>query len=265
MGHGFIQRAVLAGSLIALMCSIIGVVLVLRRLSLIGDGLAHVTFGSAAIALFTRLDTLVVSIPIVAASSVIILKIVRHTGVYSDAAIGIVSSSGVAMGVIFASVGGGFNVDLFSFLFGSILSINTEEVYLCAVMVALIGTLFAVFYREILSITFDEELARVSGIDTELANNMTAVMTAITVVLSMKLVGIMLTSSLLIIPAVTAFQIARSFKGALFIASIVSMLSVNAGIILSFAMDIPTGATTVMVNLAFFTTAVVYKKVSVMA
>ncbi len=263
--YGFIQRAVIAGSLIALLCSLIGVVLVLRRLSLIGDGLAHVTFGSAALALFVRLDTLLVSIPIVAASSVLILKLVRYVGVYSDAAIGIVSSSGIALGVILASIKGGFNVDLFSYLFGSILAINTSEVYVCLAIVSCTVVLFLSFYREILSLTFDEELAKVSGIRVDLINNITAVLTAMTVVLAMKLVGIMLTSALLIMPAVTAFQVSRSFKGALLIAAIVSVVSVNMGIVLSFVVDIPTGALTVLINLSFFVSVVVYKKVSAMA
>ena len=171
----------------------------------------------------------------------------------------------MALGVILASAGGGFNVDLFSFLFGNILAINTNEVYVCLAIVFITVALFVAFYREIVSITFDEELAKVSGINVDLISNITAVITAMTVVLTMKLVGIMLTSALLIMPAVTAFQVSRGFKSALLIAAIVAMVSVNLGILLSFVMDIPTGAFTVLINLTFFALAVLYKKVSAMA
>ncbi len=260
LSYGFIKRAILAGSMIGLLCSMLGVVLVLRRLSLIGDGLAHVTFGSAAAALFLRADTLAVSIPIVTLCSISILKLIKHAGIYGDAAIGIVSSAGIALGVLFASFGGGLNVDLFSFLFGSILAISVEEVYLSFIIAFMAIMFFFVYYREILSVTFDADFAKVSGVNTGLVNNIIAVITAVTVVLAMKIVGIMLTSSLLILPPVTAFQLARSFKGAIIIATLVSVVSVNAGIALSFIMNIPTGALTVFINLVFFGCAILYKK-----
>jgi zinc transport system permease protein len=260
--YEFIRRAVIAGSFIALVCSLLGVLLVLRRLSLIGDGLAHVTFGSVAIGLLLRQSPAFVAIPIVMMSSLGIMKLMQKARLYGDAAIGIVSSLGIAGGVLIASLSGGFNVDLFSFLFGNILSISKTEVYLSIVLSAIVLLVIAVFYNDYLSASFDEEFAKVSGIDTGKINSLLAILTGITVVLTMKVVGIMLTSSLLILPAVTALQVARSFRNTMVVSSIVSILSVFTGIYTSISFNLPTGATIVMVNFLFFIAAVLYKNVS---
>lgn len=209
--YGFIIRAIAAGSFIALLCSILGVILVLKRLSLIGDGLAHVTFGSVALGLIFKIQPIYVSLPIVAASSLVILKLTERTRVYSDAAIGIVSAVGVSVGVLLAGLASGFNVDLFSYLFGNILSVTSGEVVLSVGLSLVVLFVVILYYGQLLSMSFDEEFARTSGIKTNRINAMLAVLTAVTVVLTMKLVGVMLTSSLLIMPAVSAFQIAKSF------------------------------------------------------
>jgi zinc transport system permease protein len=259
--YGFIQRAIIAGAFISVLCSTLGVLLVLRRLSLIGDGLAHVTFGSVAIALLLKVYPLYVSLPIAMASSFGILKLMERARIFGDAAIGILSAVGIAGGVLVASMAGGFNVDLFSYLFGNILTISIEEVY-TAIALSVIVLLIIVFnYYDIFSITFDEEFAKASGINTGRINAMLVIFTAITVVLTMKVVGIMLASALLIFPAVTAFQVARGFKQALVIAAIVALISLFAGIILSLLMNLPTGASIVMVHFAFFVMAFTLKSV----
>lgn len=257
----FTRRALIAGSFIALVCSVLGVLLVLRRFSLIGDGLAHVTFGSVAIGLLLKQHPVYVSIPIVMLSSLGILKLTEKARVYGDAAIGIVSSLGIAGGVLIASVAGGFNVDLFSFLFGNILAISSVEVFTSIALSIAVLLIVFFFYNEHISITFDEEFARVSGIDTKMINSLLFLLTGITVVLAMRVVGIMLISALLILPAVTALQLARSFKGTIAISSIVAVLSVIIGIYISFILNLPTGATIVMVNFIFFITAFLYKNV----
>jgi zinc transport system permease protein len=259
--YAFVKRAIIAGSFIAIVCSLIGVLLVLRRLSLIGDGLAHVTFGSVAVGLLLRQHPLSVAIPIVIVSSLGILKLMKKAKIYGDAAIGIVSSLGIALGILIASVSGGFNIDLFSFLFGNILSITDTEVYTSIGLSAVVLFLIVFFYNEHLSAAFDEEFARVSGIRTERINMILVMLTGITVVLTMKVVGIMLTSSLLILPAVTALQFSRSFKATMVISSCAAVASVISGIALSFLLNLPTGATIVLINFMFFAGAFSYRSI----
>lgn len=259
--YEFIRRALITGSFIALVCSLLGVLLVLRRFSLIGDGLAHVTFGSVAIGLLLKQHPLYVSIPIVMLSSLGILKLTEKARLYGDAAIGIISSLGIAGGILIASIAGGFNVDLFSYLFGNILSISKVEVFSSIALSLVVLLIISIFYHEHFSATFDEEFAKVSGINTKKINSLLVLLTGITVVLAMRVVGIMLTSSLLILPAVTALQIARSFKNTMVISSITAILSVMIGISISFMMNLPTGATIVMVNFIFFVAAFLYRNI----
>ncbi len=260
--YEFMWRAVLAGTFIAVVCSILGVLLVLRRLSLIGDGLAHVTFGSVAIGLLLKQHPVYLSIPIVMASSLGIMKLTEKARVYGDAAIGIVSSLGIAGGIIIASVAGGFNIDIFSFLFGSILAISRTEVLTSIALSLIVFLVILLFYHEHFSTAFDEEFAKISGIDTGRINAILVLLTAITVVLAMKIVGIMLTSSLLILPPVTALQVARSFRSALVVSSLCGVASVVAGISLSFMLNLPTGATIVMVSFLLFLSAYASKSLS---
>ena len=263
LSYGFIQRALLAGTLIAALCSVLGVFLVLRRLSLIGDGLAHVTFGSTAIALALQLysaASLLVSLPVVLLASLGILKLTEKARLSGDAAIGIVSAVGISAGIMLASVGGGYNVDLLSYLFGNILAISREEVLIAAGLFCVVMLLLWLFFNDLLAITFNEELARVSGIHTNLINAVLVMLTALSVVLAMKLVGIMLISSLLILPAVSALQLARSFRACIVLAAVQGSCSVAAGIFVSFLTNLPTSATIVMINLLFFGGACVVRR-----
>lgn len=253
--YGFIQRALLAGSLLAVLCAVLGVFLVLRRLSLIGDGLAHVTFGSVALALFANVAPLAVTlaaIPLVMLSSLGILRLTERARIFGDAAVGIVSSLGIAVGVLLAGLSGGFSVDLFSYLFGNILSVSREEVVIAALLSLLIIVAVSLYYHELLAVTFDEDLARTSGINTGRVNTLLVLLTSLVVVLAMKVAGIMLVSSLIVLPAVTALQIARGFRTALVLAAVSALLSVVAGIIASFALNIPAGATIILLNFGLF-------------
>ncbi len=260
--YGFMWRALIAGSFTALICAVLGVLLVLRRLSLIGDGLAHVTFGGVAIGLFLKQHPVYVAIPIVMASSLGILRLVEKARLYGDAAIGIVSSIGIALGVLIASVAGGFNIDIFSFLFGSILSISEAEVLTSILLSIVVLVIVVVFYYENFATAFDEEFAKVSGIDTERINALLVLLTAVTVVLTMKIVGILLTSSLLVLPPVTALQVARSFRSTMATSAICGIASVVAGIFVSFLMNLPTGATIVILNFLLFLAAFTYKSLT---
>jgi len=262
MEYTFIVRALIAGSFIALLCSCLGVILVLKRLSLIGDGLAHVTFGSVALSLLLKIQPVYVSMPIVALSSLAILKLTKRARIYSDAAIGMVSAVGVSVGILLASVAAGFNVDLFSYLFGNILSVTMSEVGTSVALSIIVLGIIVLRYNQLLSMAFDEEFARTSGVNTNRINEMLAILTAVTVVLTMKLVGVMLTSALLIIPALSAFQVARSFKGTMILATSCAILSVWVGVVLSFILNLPTGATIVLLNFAFFIFLYLVKSVS---
>ena len=258
LSYGFMQRALVGGALIAILCSVLGVFLVLRRLSLIGDGLAHVTFGSVALALFFRLHSFYMTlaiIPLVLGSAMGILKLAQKARIYGDAAIGIVSALGIATGVMLASIAGGFNVDLFSYLFGNILSITSSELVIAAVLFVIVLAGVAIFYNDLFASTFDEELAKSSGIDTGRINAVLVLMTALTVVLAMKVVGIMLISALLILPAVSALQLAKGFRTAIVCAACIGVATVVVGISLSFTMNLPTGATIVIINFLTFITA----------
>lgn len=246
LSYGFIQRALIAGAAVGVLCSTLGVFLVLRRLSLIGDGLAHATFGSIALAIFMKMTPLTVAIPVVMTCAFGILKLTERFRLNGDAAIGIVSSMGIAIGVLLASIAGGFNVDLFSYLFGSILSISNTEVILSLVLSLLVILLISVFFNDLFSLTFDEESAVAAGINSNLVNTIFVLMAAVTVVLAMKVVGIMLISALIIIPPVTALQLSKSFRATFVISSLSAVASVVSGITTSYYMDLPTGATIVI-------------------
>jgi zinc transport system permease protein len=255
LGHGFIQRALIAGSFIAILCSTLGVFLVLRRLSLIGDGLAHVTFGSVAVGLLMKASPFYIAIPIVMLGGLGILKLMEKARLHGDASIGIVSSIGIAAGIILASIAGGFNVDLFSYLFGNILAISRTEVVISISLSVVLIIIVILYYEELLSITFDEESAKASGIKTDRINKVLVLLTSLTVVLAMKVVGIMLISALLILPPVTALQVAKSFKATIIVSALSGVLSVISGVFTSFMLNVPAGATIVIINFIFFLAA----------
>lgn len=250
--YAFIQRALLTGSFIAVSCAFLGVYLVLRRLALIGEGLAHVCFGTIGLALLLNASPLAVSIPLVLLAALAILALSEKTTICGDAAIGLLASLGIALGVLLASLGGGFNVDLFSYLFGNILAISTGEVLFSIVLSLAVILVVILFYHELFAITFDEDYATVLGIKTRWINKMLILCTALTIVIGIKVVGALLVSSLIIFPSVTALQVARGFKSTLILAALFSITSVILGICMSYLFDLPTGATIVLVNAIFF-------------
>lgn len=255
LSYGFIQRALLAGLLVGILSAVLGVFLVLRRLSLIGDGLAHVTFGSVALALFTGLNgaaMLLISLPVVVLASLGILKLSGQSRLGGDAAIGIVSSVGVSLGVLLAVLGKGYGVDLFSYLFGSILAITETELLVAVGLFITVMLLLGLFYNDLAAICFNEDLARTSGIRVSFLNNLLAILTALTVVLAMKLVGIMLISALLILPAATALQLARGFRETVMFAIVTAILAVVGGIVASVLLNLPTGATIILLAFLLF-------------
>ena len=265
--YGFVQRAIMAGVLIAAISSILGVFLVLRRFSLIGDGLAHITFGSVAVVLLIGISPFYVTLaalPIVMISSLVILKLTSTKRIQGDAAIGIVSSIGIATGIILTSLSGGYNVDLFSYLFGNILTVNQTELILSFIVFLIVVATVIFFYHDLFAITFDEELAQSMGIKTKKINVILFLLTALAAVLAMKVAGIMLVSAMLILPPLTALQLSISFKMTLIAALIFSVLSVISGIIISFLLNLPAGGTIVIINVVLLLLVFGFKKISVL-
>ena len=255
LSFAFIQRALIAGCLIALACSALGFFLILRRLALIGDGIAHVSFAAIALGLMLNMMPLALAVPIAVVAALLIWELGEKSSIHSDTALGIVSTVSVAVGVILASIGKGFNVDLFSYLFGSILAVTRQEMAYAAVLCLCVIVLIAAFYHELFAVSFDEEYARASGIRSGRVNRILVVLTAVTVVLGIKLVGTMLVSSLIILPAASSLQVAGSFRSGLTLGGILSLLSVLIGILFSYVLNLPAGGMIVCVNFFFFVLA----------
>ena len=257
LSYGFVQRGLLAGSLVAVVCALLGVFLVLKRLSLIGDGLSHVCLTGVALGLLTQTSPVYMSIPVVLAASLGVLKIREKVKIYGDAAIGIVSAAGLAVGILITALAGGFNADLFGFVFGSILTVDKTEVFLCAALLCALLLFLLFFYRDLVAASFDEAFARTRGIKVKRLNAALIVFTSVAVVLAFKVVGIFLISALIILPPVSALLLSRTFKQVLWLSCGLALASVWSGVYLSFVFNIPSGATIILINLLFLAVAFV--------
>ena len=246
--YAFMQRAFLAGLGVSVACAVLGVFLVLRRDAMIGHGLAHVTFGGVALGLVLYLSPIWVALGVAVLSALGILKLKERAGLYGDTAIGIISSLGMALGIFLVSLAGSFNLDLFGYLFGNILAIDAEEVWVAFLLALAVLITVALFYQEFLFLTFDAESARVSGVRVKRLDVLMAILTAVTVVVGMKVVGILLISALLVIPAAAALQAARSFKEALALSALLGAISAVAGLTAAFFFNWPPSGTIVLVS-----------------
>ena len=260
LSYGFVQRGLVAGSLVAASCALLGVFLVLKRLSLIGDGMSHVCLTGVAVALLTSTSPVYMSIPVVAVASLGIMKLTQKFRIYGDAAIGIVSAAGLSVGLLLTACAGGFNTDLLGYLFGSILTVTSGETVLCGVLLAVVGGGILGFYRLLVTTCFDEAFAHTRGIPTQLVNTALVLITSVAVVLSFKVVGIFLISALLIIPPVGALLVSRTFKQVLWLAAGFGVASVWAGVYASFVLNIPSGASIIFVNLLILFGCYVWSK-----
>jgi zinc transport system permease protein len=248
LSYAFMQRAFLAGFLISLTCAILGVFLVLRRDAMVGHGLAHVTFGGIALGLFLYISPILVALAVAVFSALGILKLKEKAGLYGDTAIGIISSLGMALGIILVSLAGSFNVDLFGYLFGNILAIEPLEVWMSLILALVVLIAVALFYQEFVFLTFDPESAKASGVRVKRLDALMAMLTAVTVVLGMKVVGILLVSALLVIPAAGALQVARSFQQALIVSAMLAGISAICGLVAAFYLDWPSSGAIVSVS-----------------
>lgn len=252
LSYPFLVRALTGGTLISLCASLLGVSLVLKRYSMIGDGLSHVSFGALSIAVAFGWAPLFVSIPVVTIAAVLLLRITENGKMKSDAAIAMISAGSLAIGIIVTSLTTGMTTDVSSYMFGSILAMDRTDVMLSAVLSLVVLGLFIFCYNKIFAVTFDESFAKATGVNVAVYNMMIAVLTAVTIVLGMRMMGAMLISSLIIFPALTSMRVFKSFCGVIICAGILSVVCFFIGLVLSYVYSIPAGASVVVVNLALF-------------
>lgn len=250
--YTFILRALTVGMLVSLCSALLGVSLVLKRYSMIGDGLSHVGFGALSVAMAMNMAPLQVSVPVVVAAAFLLLRISENSRIKGDAAIALISSSSIAVGVIVTSLTSGMNADVYNFLFGSILAMSSGDVLLSVILSAIVLLLFIFFYNKIFAVTFDENFARATGTRAGIYNMLIALLTAVTIVVGMRIMGSLLISSLIIFPALSSMRIFRSFRGVIITSAIISVICFFWGITASYVFDTPAGASIVIINLLAF-------------
>jgi ABC-type Mn2+/Zn2+ transport system permease subunit len=250
--YDFIVRAVQVGILVSLCSALLGVTLVLRRFSMIGDGLSHVAFGALSVALALNASPLAVSVPVVIVAAVLLLRLSDRNVIKGDAAIALIASSALAFGVIVTALSSGMTRDVCGYMFGTILAMSSADVKLSIALSIAVIAVYVLLYNRIFAVTFDESFARSSGARVGLYNTITAVLTAVTIVLGMRMMGAMLISSLIIFPALTSMRVCKSFLSVIVLSAVLSVLCFFIGILFSFMHAVPAGACIVMVNLAAF-------------
>lgn len=248
----FMHRALIAGTAIAILCSVIGLFLVLRRYSLFGDAIAHSSFGGIALGLLAGVYPLWTAYGVSLVSAVIITKIKDKFNISGDASVAVLLSSGIAVGLVIIGFSGGFTIDIFSFLFGSILLISVNDTILILALTGIILIVVLLLYKQLLYSTFNEEQAKVSGIAVEKINYLIVFMAGITVVTSIQLVGVLLISALFVIPNVTAIMYGKGFKQTAILSISFSIFSVIAGILVSYILDITPAGTIVLLSIGLF-------------
>ena len=252
LSYPFMVRALFGGMLVSLCASLLGVSLVLKRYSMIGDGLSHVSFGALSIALAMGWSPLKVSIPVVVLAAFFLLRITENSRIKSDAAIAMISASSLAIGIIVTSLTTGLTTDVSSYMFGSILAMTKEDVVLSAVLCIIVLGLFVLCYNQVFAVTFDENFAKATGVNVGAYNMLISVLTAVTIVLGMRMMGAMLISSLVIFPCLTSMRVFKSFTSVVISSGILSLICFLLGMMASYQFSTPAGASVVVVNLIAF-------------
>ena len=253
------QNAIVSGIAISLICSTVGLFLVLRKFSLFGDALAHSAFGGVALGLFLGFYPLWAAYAVSILSALGLTKIRQKYDISGDAIVAILLSSGIAVGIVLISLSGGFSIDIFSFLFGSVLLVSTENVIMILGLSAAILIILITGYKKFMYITFSEEQAQVSGIPVQKLNYLLIAIAGVTVVTSMQLVGVLLVSALFVIPNVTAMMFKRSFKQTIILSMSFSVFSTVAGIMISYPLDIAPSGMVVLLAIALFIGSLIIK------
>lgn len=266
--HSFVRYALLVGVLIALCSSLLGVTLVLKRFSFIGDGLSHVAFGAIAIAGVLNLSNeMIIVLPVTVISAILLLMTGQNTKIKGDAAVALISVGSLAVGYLLMNIfSSSANVsgDVCSTLFGStsILTLTTADVWLCVIMSALVIGIFLLFYHKIFSVTFDETFASATGVKASVYNLIIAVITAVIIVLAMNLVGSLLISALIICPALSAMRMFKSFRSVILSSAVISVVCAVAGIVVAILFSTPVGSTIVAADIAVFLIFLILGKIT---
>jgi zinc transport system permease protein len=258
---GFMQRALIAGIAVAAICSVIGLFLVLRKHSLFGDAMSHVAFGGLSIGLFLNLYPIWTAFAFTIVAALGITKLTDSIKIPPDSSVAVLLSSGLAVGIVLISLSGGFSLDLFSFLFGSILLTSTQDAVAIVLLSIVILSIIATMYRRLMYVTFDDKQAGVSGINVKLVNYVFIVLAAITVVTSVRLVGVLLISALIVLPNITAILFGKGFKRAAMISICIAIASVVSGIIISYIVNVAPAGAIVLMSVGMFLCTILAREV----
>lgn len=250
--YSFVIRGLEAGVIVGVIAPLIGVFLVLRRYSLIADTLAHVSLAGLAIGAFFGINPILTALGATLVSSLGIERLRTTNKIYGESALAIFLSGSLALAVVLLSLAHGLGTNLLNYLFGSIVTVTQTDVYMIAVLALIVCALLAAFYKELVYITFDEESARVSGIPTRLINTILILLAALTVSLSIPIVGVLLIAALIVLPVITSLQLRKSLASTIIYAEIISVLSVLSGIVVSFYLNLATGGTIVLIMIGVF-------------
>lgn len=258
--YAFMQKALISGILVSIVAALIGVILVLKQHALLGHGLGDVGFGALSIAIVLNMQPLLVSIPVVVIAAFFTLYISQKRHINGDALIGMIASSALALGMIATTMNGGFNVNVSNLLFGSILVMTSFDFIVSCILAIIIIIAYVLCYKAFLFITLDSDYATATGFKVQRYEAILAILTALTVVLGMRIMGTLLISSLLIFPAMSAKYIARSYFQMVLFSVIISTIAFTVGLIASFYFNLPTGPTVVIAQLSAFILLTIFKK-----
>lgn len=251
-GYPFFLRALLVGGLVSVCAALLGVSLVLKRYSMIGDGLSHVGFGASAIAVAVGVAPLFVAVPVVVIAAFLLLRIKKSSRIKGDAAIALVSSSALAIGYAVAKLSRGGNIDISNYMFGSIYTLDFTDTAVSVILAAAVIFIYSVYYNKLFSVTFDEDFAAATGVKTEFLNTLLACLTAVTVVVGMRMMGALLISALILFPVLSATRVSRSYASTVKISVITAICSFVIGLVISVILQISPGSGVVIANLAVF-------------
>ena len=257
--YGFMQRALISAIAISVICSIVGLFLVLKRQSLFGDALAHVTFGGISLGLFIGIYPLWTAYIVAILSAVGVNKLRESTKIPPDSSIAVLLTSGLAIGVILISISGGFTLNLYSILFGNILLVSNDDVIIILITDAIVIPVIYIFYKKLILITYDEKQAKVSGLNVTWINTLFFILASITIIASIRLVGVLLISSLIVIPNITALMLGKGFKKTIFISCAISIFSVVLGIVISYYLNLAPSGTMVLIMISMFLVTIIAK------
>lgn len=248
----FMVYALISGTLVSVCASLLGVTLVLKRYSMIGDGLSHVAFGSLAVAAAVGAAPMKVAIPVVIAAAFLLLRLSEKGKLKGDALTALISTGALAVGIMAISLSSGMNIDIYNYMFGSILALTKSDMILSACLAAVVIPVFVLLYNSIFAVTFDPDFARATGTRVGIFDTVIAVLTAVTIVLGMRLMGTLLISSLIVFPPLTSMRVTKSFRGTVAVSSVIPVFSFVSGLMISYFCSTPPGASVVCVNIALF-------------